>query len=436
MTSLYAMPVIVLNMGAEMIYILEQRLHAQKVPHDKRTKVLVDVVKTMYSRRFVTELFKPQKVYSNGQTRQIFDKLAHSSIMRLNATSMEKLYDLMSMGFKHQVLSCVSPRDYVQLTCNHLEELERIVNHPQVSILIGQALQQTIELYNEMSMGELRTLKETLCRFFQDRNVKVSLFLTEGSQNMDGTFVMKWAGHVALESEVPGIVRYFARDRPNQPVTTTMVKLANQVGVLEPSTSDPLHSKDRPCKLGRNSYSVPRSAEESKADKERQGDSGSSGPSGPTAAEMAEREAAEARLQERVKQSHKAGLNMLAALMGASVEAGEAVKSGEGRQAKIDFTIGDSAWMFETERVEEASTVGQTITIDAKGSTKRTMDEYSSKLGLDDLGDGKVQDSSEDGSDCDLLGLMDGAGLGSDSDDSFSGRPSRDPAVPRSFSGK
>ena len=34
---------------------------------------------------------------------QIFVKLAHSSIMCLNESSMDKLYDLITMGFKFQV---------------------------------------------------------------------------------------------------------------------------------------------------------------------------------------------------------------------------------------------------------------------------------------------------------------------------------------------
>ena len=33
----------------------------------------------------------------------MFDKLAHASIMRLNANSMDKLYDLMTMAVKYQV---------------------------------------------------------------------------------------------------------------------------------------------------------------------------------------------------------------------------------------------------------------------------------------------------------------------------------------------
>ena len=45
----------------------------------------------MFSGRFIEELFKPQEIYSNESTRQIFDRLAHSSIMRLNESSMDKV---------------------------------------------------------------------------------------------------------------------------------------------------------------------------------------------------------------------------------------------------------------------------------------------------------------------------------------------------------
>ena len=72
---------VVINMGVEMVYILEQRLKAQSISADKSVKVLADVVRTMYSPKFVAELFKPQEVYTNRATRQIFDRLAHSSIM-------------------------------------------------------------------------------------------------------------------------------------------------------------------------------------------------------------------------------------------------------------------------------------------------------------------------------------------------------------------
>ena len=88
---LIVMPIIVLNMGAEMIYVLEQRLGAQGVKNDKAKKVLCDVLRTMVSKSFINELFRPQEMYTTSSTRQIFNKLAHSSIMRINEQSMDKL---------------------------------------------------------------------------------------------------------------------------------------------------------------------------------------------------------------------------------------------------------------------------------------------------------------------------------------------------------
>lgn len=86
------MPMVIVNMGGEMVYILAQRLEAQNVPIDKSKRVLQDVIRTMYNPMFIAELFRPQDVYSMQSTRQIFDRLAHSSIMRLNESSMDKVH--------------------------------------------------------------------------------------------------------------------------------------------------------------------------------------------------------------------------------------------------------------------------------------------------------------------------------------------------------
>ena len=53
--------------------------------------VLNDIVATMFNKRFMEELFKPQPLYSKKAMRTVFDRLAHASIMRLNAASMDKV---------------------------------------------------------------------------------------------------------------------------------------------------------------------------------------------------------------------------------------------------------------------------------------------------------------------------------------------------------
>jgi hypothetical protein len=96
------MPIIIINLGGEMMYILEQRLHAQAIPDDKAKKgappplrlnaaVLQDILRTMYNAKFLEELFKPQSVYNVSSARQVFDRIAHSSIMRLSESSMDKV---------------------------------------------------------------------------------------------------------------------------------------------------------------------------------------------------------------------------------------------------------------------------------------------------------------------------------------------------------
>lgn len=83
--SLLGMPWVVVNLGCEMIYILEQRLKAQGIAPDKAVKVLQDIVRTLLDPSFTKEkLFVPQEMYSLHSTRKIFDRLAHSSIMRLS----------------------------------------------------------------------------------------------------------------------------------------------------------------------------------------------------------------------------------------------------------------------------------------------------------------------------------------------------------------
>lgn len=208
--KLMTMPVLIVNMGGEMVYILEQRLQAQKIPESKGQKVLNDVVRTMYYPRFIEELFKPQEMYSIQSTRQIFDRLAHSSIMRLNESSMDKLFDLMAMGFKYQIISCVEPREMVDVTHNHLDSLRRLVgSHTQLIELLDECVRQIQLAYGNMSFADFNAMRQSLCAFFQDRKVKVSLFLHDHTQNHDGSIVVPSSGTLPQGHLPPGTVRYF-----------------------------------------------------------------------------------------------------------------------------------------------------------------------------------------------------------------------------------
>jgi len=44
------MPFVILNLGSEMVFILDQRLRAQSIPKDKSSKVLIEILKFMLAK--------------------------------------------------------------------------------------------------------------------------------------------------------------------------------------------------------------------------------------------------------------------------------------------------------------------------------------------------------------------------------------------------
>ncbi|KAF8072801.1 Oscp1 [Scenedesmus sp. PABB004] len=184
--SLLAMPWLVLNMGCEMVYILEQRLKAQGVAQDKAATVLADIVRALVDPASLAgRLFVPQELYSPAAMRKVFDRLAHASIMRLSEGSMGKLYDLVTMGAKYQLLAATRLDDAI---VNAILTTALAACSPSGAVdgavigLVGAAEEAVVRLYGTLPAGELGLLRRTLARFFQGRRVKVSLFLAEGIQ--------------------------------------------------------------------------------------------------------------------------------------------------------------------------------------------------------------------------------------------------------------
>lgn len=219
--------------------------------------MLIDVVRAMYSPVFLEELFKPQAPYSLADTRTVFDKLAHSSIMRLNKTSMDKLYDLMTMGIKQQIMTTSHPRQLLAITLNHLDALQGMVVSPVVSGLLSDAQDRMVDMYRQMSTAELYRHKHALLTFFQGKRVKVSLFLQGGMQHLDGSLVLHRAGPVPPGGTPPGSVTYFARDGSR--AEQTPLPAVAVPGSLPYAKEVVLDASARTVALGFNMYSADRS---------------------------------------------------------------------------------------------------------------------------------------------------------------------------------
>lgn len=233
------MPVIILNLGGEMVYILHQRLNAQRVSKAKEHRVLREVIAAMYEPAFVDELFAPQEMYPLSAVKQIFTKLAHSSLMRLNTSSMDKLFDLMVMGLKHQLMNASSPWDIVHTTFIHVYCLRNLITESgeQSDVKAQEALKSISCVESKLQQlycaggpcsfpGAMMSVKCTLHHFLQGKKIKASLFLQKGQQSSDGHFNLSNAGVLPFGTECPGTVKVYKGGRPVRAAKVKMTMMA------------------------------------------------------------------------------------------------------------------------------------------------------------------------------------------------------------------
>uniref|UniRef100_A0A8C5X973 Organic solute carrier partner 1 n=1 Tax=Malurus cyaneus samueli TaxID=2593467 RepID=A0A8C5X973_9PASS len=239
------LPLLFLNLGGEMLYILDQRLRAQSIPGEKARKVMNDIIATMFNKKFMEELFKPQDLYSKKALRTVYDRLAHASIMRLNQASMDKLYDLMTMAFKYQVLLCPRPRDILLVTFNHLDAIKDFIsNSPAILNQVDETFRQLMETYNCLSDGEFQLIRQTLLIFFQDMHIRVRILRirTKMAKYFNNVLFLRIFNHRGVE------------------VKRTEFSTAGNYVLPQREGSFELYG-DRVLKLGTNMYSVTRPVE-------------------------------------------------------------------------------------------------------------------------------------------------------------------------------
>ncbi|XP_072036305.1 protein OSCP1-like [Amphiura filiformis] len=373
--SLRPLPVLFINLGGEMLYILDQRLRAQSIPPDKAKKVMHDIISTMFNQRFMDELFKPQEIYSKKAMRTVFDRLAHASIMRLNAASMDKLYDLMTMAVKYQISLCLRPSDILMVTLNHMDAMFKFAKDvPAVKQLVEKVYALLIMTYGKLPIGEFQIIRQTLLGFFQDVHIRVSIFLKDRVQNSNGKFVLPLGGQIPYGAEIPGTIRYFNEDGKQ---TSTLEFHVNGKYLASLNEGSSEVKGDRVTKLGTNMYSIVRPT-----------DTNISG--SPPKVPPATAEDASANPNPMVK----AELNLLAHLMGAV----ENKKSEKSLRVSL-FNTDEEEEQFAASRPPPDVYDMKVITIDA--SKVRTSDELD-KI----MRDMSVSDSTADD---DLLSLMDNA---------------------------
>ncbi|CAD5221761.1 unnamed protein product [Bursaphelenchus xylophilus] len=212
-------------MTGEMTYILEYRLATQKVPQSRRRQVLGLILETVFREKFLEKMFYPQEIYSKSTVRQFFDKMAQISAMHLdNTSSMNRLFDMMTMVVKHQMMSIDEPKQIIDVTVNHLEGIKEILgHHPEISPQIEFAQTTFINSFSDIETWEMALIRYALLNYFQDSHMKMGEMLRAGVQLENGRFVLLGKEiRIPLDASPPGSVKYYERGQVSKITTLVM----------------------------------------------------------------------------------------------------------------------------------------------------------------------------------------------------------------------
>ena len=171
-----------------MIYILCSRLKAQSISQEKSIRVIKDIGNLLYNKKFQNDLYIHKKPNKHQEVKSIFESLAHSSIMRLNTTSMNKLFELMLMTLKLQILRTRYPEEIYQIVINHFYGVIEIMkmidpNDTELIDMLKNAMNNFMNIYGKLNPYDYIILKSVILRFLQGKNVKVSIFIQENLQD-------------------------------------------------------------------------------------------------------------------------------------------------------------------------------------------------------------------------------------------------------------
>lgn len=107
--------------------------------------------------------------------------------MRLDQSSMNKLWDLITMVYKWQL---TMSHEVIKITLRHLYEIENYVTNPETQIRV-QKVQDHMDNFNKMlTQDEKMTLREEILYWLKQYNVRVSLLMRMGLQSMSGNFIV------------------------------------------------------------------------------------------------------------------------------------------------------------------------------------------------------------------------------------------------------
>lgn len=105
-----------------------------------------DVTAALFNSKILSLIFEESPMIGIPQLRATLESVALSSIMKLDKSSMDKLFDLMIMMVKYQLKAATGPREVILITLNHTDAMRDMVNDVNVQKGVSMIHQMIINV--------------------------------------------------------------------------------------------------------------------------------------------------------------------------------------------------------------------------------------------------------------------------------------------------
>lgn len=82
----------------------------------------------MLNPKILSSIFMESPMIGVSHLRTTLESVVLSSIMKLDRTSMDKLFDLMIMMVKYQLKAATGPREVILIILNHIDAIRDMVS--------------------------------------------------------------------------------------------------------------------------------------------------------------------------------------------------------------------------------------------------------------------------------------------------------------------
>ncbi|XP_037941523.1 uncharacterized protein LOC119685438 [Teleopsis dalmanni] len=182
---------IFVNLGCEMLYVIDQRLKAQQIAEEKSIQVMHDIINVLLETKFIDSLMRGS-VHSNAQLFKVnqckfmLKDVATCSLMRLDEASMDKLWNLMTMIYKWQLFVTKHQVHLLDITIRHLDTVSKLYPDFKCNMLIDYTKNTLLDFWNNCGEEGQLSIYHTNIAWVQCFNTKISLLIRLGFQSNDG----------------------------------------------------------------------------------------------------------------------------------------------------------------------------------------------------------------------------------------------------------